>query len=258
METGTKVCMQITVCVLLTMAFLLCSPFAGNAEVEIDHLSVEELLKLKDAIDSRLISLGAYQFVALERNDRGPDVLKLQSYLALLGYYHHEPSGKYDNNTQIAMKLFEKSAGLTPDGLASIEDQQTLFTTKIQPDPTSSVAPQSTATVTPDPVKSLYIHIDYDDYARYPDEYYLKKIFLKGRVEQVLGSRTDGFQIRLSVLNNTSNIIYVFINDDPGFNILEGDQLYVYARLNKTISYKSIWNQTIVIPAAISDFIELR
>lgn len=239
----------IAMCCLLT---------AQGASVDVDALSVEDLFHLKEKVDSRLLELGEYRFVTLERNDRGQEVINLQRKLGELGYYAFEPSGKYDSNTQIAMKLFEKSANLTPDGVASVEDQKVLFSAAFSDRQPKKAGPEPSAPPKPDPVKSLYSHIDYDEYARYPEKFDQKKILLKGKVIQVLGSRKEGFQLRLSVLNNSSNIIYIHVLDDPGYNILEGDQLYIYARLNKTISYQSIMNQTIVIPAAIAEIIELR
>lgn len=232
------------------------STYAIN--IDLDTLTVDELKQLKEIVDTKLIELGEYHFFALERNDRGPEVLSLQNRLKMLDFYNFEPSGKYDNNTQIAMKRFEKSMQLEQDGIASIEDQKILFSITRSPSVSNTPAPNQTNSPTIDPIKNLYETIDYDEYARYPEEHFRKKVLLKGKVLQVLGSRKEGFQIRLSVLNNSNNIIFVFINEDPGFNILENDQLYVYAQLDKTITYKSIWDQTIVIPAAIADFIELR
>jgi len=247
--------------ILIFLLVCLLAFFGVSAEgnsIDLSLLSVQELQDLKSQVDARLYELGAYAYVELQRNDRGEEVISLQNQLRLLGFYLFEPSGKYDNNTQIAQKRFEKAKQLEEDGVASIQDQQLLFSERVTDALPSGPPPSPTPTQEPDPVKQLYQVIDYDDYARYPDEHDQKKVLLKGRVEQVLGSRQEGFQIRLSVLNNVENIIFIFINEDPGYNLLEGDRLTIYARLNKTISYTSVWDQTIVVPSAIAEIVELH
>lgn len=250
---------------LFIMVFSFNVTASGNVDAALDvtTLTTEELLNLKEIIDARLIDLGIYPFIALERGDRGEEVERLQGRLMELFYLDGLATARFDSQTQLALKQFERANQLTPDGLASIEDQKLLFSSNAvaketeAPEAIKNTASLS-ATATPDPFRSQYQTIDYEEYARFPDEHINKKVYLKGRVEQVLGSRTEGFQIRLSVLKNVKNIVFITITGDPGYNILEGDRLVVYARLAGTVSYQSIWGQTIVIPAAYADMIELQ
>jgi hypothetical protein len=46
-----------------------------------------------------------------------PAVRQLQAELARLGYFHHVVTGYYGNVTTAAVKRFQRSAGLTPDGI---------------------------------------------------------------------------------------------------------------------------------------------
>ncbi len=246
-----------------TVVFLVlvvqCRAFAsGDLVIDISYLSKDQLIALKAATDARLIELGIYPFIALERNDKGEEVERLQKRLAELNYLSYVATGKYDSSTQLAQKAFEKQNGLDANGNASVDDQRLLFSAAAVAKSIPTPSPTKKPIATPDPIKNEYKTIDYDEYARYPEKYLLQKVFLKGKVEQVLGTREDGFQVRLSVLNNTSNIVYVFINEDPGYNILDGDKLNVYAKLFNTITYKSIWGQSITIPAAYADIVELH
>ena len=44
-------------------------------------------------------------------------VRQLQSKLARLGYFHHAVTGYYGPVTTAAVKAFQRSAGLKPDGI---------------------------------------------------------------------------------------------------------------------------------------------
>ncbi len=110
---------------------------------------------------------------------------------------------------------------------------------------------------TVDPAKLEYQVLDYESYARNPEDYLRRKVLLKGRVVQVIGDRETGYQLRLAVLNDADNIILVILSDDPGYNILEGDRLTIYARLSNTVTYTATLGQQVTIPSCYCDGIEL-
>ena len=138
----------------LLLLFLMCvAPALSHAEGEevqalLDQMDADALFELKDRIDLRLRQLGAYPFEKLSEGSRGDEVTALQKRLIELGYYKGEADGRYRNATANAMKAFEKQAGLRRDGIATVADQQLLFSAEapVQPTPTPSPTPRPTRT----------------------------------------------------------------------------------------------------------------
>jgi len=64
--------------------------------------------------------------LALERNDRGPSVKKLQQKLKAAGFYQANITQVYDFNTEDAVRRFQKASGITVDGIASTNTLQKL------------------------------------------------------------------------------------------------------------------------------------
>lgn len=91
--------------------------------------SPEDLLQQWYAIGDQLREYGNYPFVELRKGDVGYEVKALQTRLAELGYYKKEVVDNFGKGTLSAMKLFEKANKLTVDGIASVKDQQALFST---------------------------------------------------------------------------------------------------------------------------------
>jgi peptidoglycan hydrolase-like protein with peptidoglycan-binding domain len=238
------------------------SPAAAVSEapgIPLEDLLIEQLLTLRDQVDQALMKKGYVAYTALEKGDKGEAVARLQEKLAALGYYTGAPTGKFDYETQKAMKAFEKANDLKNDGAASIEDLTFLFWGSPAPaqTPTPSSTPVAKPDVTENPLYEAYELLDYTEISRYPDEYAGQKVELSGTVVQVLGSREEGFQIRLATENGYDEIVYIFVSFDPGYNILESDQLIVYARLTKTVTYEAIWGQSVTVPSAEADYITL-
>lgn len=223
---------------------------AGNT-VDLSAMTVEELLRLRQEIDAQLLLKGHQIYYFIERGDKGEAVAKLQQRLMELGYYSGNITSKMDSETQKALKLFERANGLQNDGLASQEDQQLLFSAQA----ISKATPTPRPVITPRPTEAVpaeyagYTVLDYDDCARYPENYLFKGCTFTGKVVQVLGSRKDGYQIRLA-LSGEEDVVYLFLNYDPGYGILEGDRLTVYATMTGSVTYTSIWGQEITIPSA--------
>lgn len=63
-----------------------------------------------------------------------------------------------------------------------------------------------------------------------------------GKVLRVLGSLANGYQLHVAMNSNSSNVVYVFVNKDPGFGILDDDLVIIYGKCRDQITYQSIWN----------------
>ncbi len=101
----------------------------------------DELLQQWYVIGDLLHANGKYPYVELEKGDVGYEVMALQTRLAELGYYKKEVVDNFGNGTFSAMQAFEKDNGLTVDGIASVSDQQLLFSGEV-----SAVVQQKTNT----------------------------------------------------------------------------------------------------------------
>ena len=87
----------------------------------------DELLQLWNQIGDLLRADGNYPYVELEQGNTGYDVFLLQTRLTELGYYHKEIVDYFGNGTYSAMRAFEQANGLRVNGVASVSDQQVLF-----------------------------------------------------------------------------------------------------------------------------------
>ena len=243
----------------LLILFLPCSIAFGEPVSDYPDLTsytIDELLGLREKINAELIAHGYNPYFDIERGAKGEAVSDIQEKLQELGHYLGVISGKFDTETQKAFKRFEKENNLKNDGIASREDQVVLFGNEVIVRATETPMPEVTA----DPMTEVYAEygsFDYTDSMRFPEKHLGEKVLLKGRVLQVLGNRSEGFQIRFATAGS-DDIVYVFINRDPGYNIIENDLLTIYATMYNTITYESTWRPKITIPAAIADYIVLR
>lgn len=69
----------------------------------------------------------APQYTSLSKGDDSDDVRAMQQRLYDLGYLEDEPDGKFGNNTQTAVKLFQQQAGLEVTGVADNDTQTALY-----------------------------------------------------------------------------------------------------------------------------------
>ena len=229
--------------------------------LDIQNMSIDELLSLQNEIQRVLADKGYVQYEELDRGSKGDAVLDVQIRLKELGYYTGNISGKYDSETQKAFKLFEKNNNLTNDGKASQSDLIVLFGStaiaKATPTPQSE---KVSTTKKPEIALEGYLpfsDFDYTEYSRYPEKYNGTKIILKGKAIQVIGSRTRGYNIRLATAGN-SDVVYIRVNTDPGYNILENDRLTVYATMKDPYTYTSTFFVSVTIPSADADGIQLN
>lgn len=69
----------------------------------------------------------APQYTSLSKGDDSEDVKAMQQRLYDLGFLEDEPDGKFGNNTQTAVKLFQQQAGLEVTGVADNDTQTALY-----------------------------------------------------------------------------------------------------------------------------------
>ncbi len=226
---------------------------------DVSSLSVSELKELKNQINERLIALGEL-YEAIGKKASGENVSLLQKRLKELGYLNGEASGTWDKVSIAAMKDYEKAVGVKKsDGLASVAEQEAIFSANAQPKPT----PEPTATPKPTPTankKKGYGTFSYKSVSRNPEEYIGDKVKISGYVLQVMGNRTDGYDIRLATKGRYDNIVYIYIlpENAPDYNILEDDKLILYATLAGDYMYTSTLGAEITLPLASADIVEMN
>jgi peptidoglycan hydrolase-like protein with peptidoglycan-binding domain len=189
-------------------------------------------------------------------------VLALQERLQALGYYSADVTGIFDNNTISSMKSFEKANGLKIDGKASIDDQKSIFSENAVPKPTPTPKPTKKPTSTPKPTKTpdprkAYGTFKFKDASRYPEQYIGTQVKITGKVLQVLGNKSDGFQLRVASKGSYDNVVYIIVLNATE-NILEDDKINFYCSLAGTTSYETILGAEVTLPLLYCDFYEFR
>lgn len=125
---------RIFILLFTTVLLFTAAPALGEA-ASVDafyaNYTSEELLVLWNQIADLLRADGSYPYVELEKGDTGYEVTALQTRLAELGYYEKEIVDNFGNGTYNAMRAFEKDYGLQVNGVASVSDQQLLFSTAV-------------------------------------------------------------------------------------------------------------------------------
>ena len=248
---------------LITFLFFLCIiPALGlTSDItndELAALTVDELLALQSQINSLLTEKGYQLYTDISHGDKGDHVTRLQERLTNLGFYSGKISGKYDTETEKAVKQFQKSNGFDSSGMATQELQELLFSSNAGLLITSTPKPTFTPAPSLDPSFSGYTSLSYQECARYPDKYTGTKVKLDGKVLQVLGSKDTGFEIRLAT-SGSSDIYYIKIPKGiVDYNILEDDRLTIYAVMSGTRTYTSTLRVSITIPYAVADAVILK
>lgn len=249
----------IVVCIIMLLCILPVNQncFAEITDDDLAALSVEELLALQERIDLVLSEKGYCVYTDISHGDKGDNVVRLQEKLKEFGYYSGKINGKYDTVTEKAVKLFQKNNGLTVNGTATQDFQVFLFSSTQDDLIIPSASPTLTPKPTIDPAVADYEQINYNDYARYPEQYKGRKVVLKGKVLQVMGTKEKGMDIRLDV--GGSDVVYITVKKGMvDFNILDGDRLTVYGVLDGMYSYISTFLSTITIPSVKADYVILR
>jgi putative chitinase len=97
----------------------------------------------------------------LKRGSSGPDVLTLQSALKQLGFDPNGMDGRFGGGTEAAVKAFQRSKGLTPDGIAgpntmaALQANAAVAGADVTGATTSAATSTTTATTVPDTATSI-------------------------------------------------------------------------------------------------------
>lgn len=250
--------LSIYILIILCVLYFCTSCLAEIIDDEIDTYTVDELLALRDKIDLALFEKGYTVFKDISHGDKGDDVVKLQETLQSYGYYNGKINGKYDTVTEKAVKLFQRDYGLEVNGIATRNFQAFLYSLTEDNIIKPSTSPTTTPQPTLDPVLAEYEAVNYDEYARYPEKYKGKKVALKGKVLQVMGTKEKEMQLRMDVTGG-GDVVYVTINKGTiDFNVLEGDRLAICGVLDGMYSYISTFFAKITIPSVRADIVTLR
>lgn len=116
----------------------------------------------------------------------------------------------------------------------------------------SASSPKST----PEP---SYVELNYERAARLPEICMDQKVRFSGKVLQVMGSRAEGYQIRLATNGDYDDVVYLYIDKDhaPSINILEGDRISIKGTLKGDYTYHSVFGQEITLPSATADSVSI-
>lgn len=188
------------------------------------------------------------EYITMSVGYRGPEVAKLKQRMYELGYFKtNTVNNNYTEATAEYVKEFQRANGLPVTGVATPE-MQALFYSEQAIRKSSGVSSAQ---------EQYSTKFNYTDLARYPEKYKGMKYKITGWVAQVIGSRDKGYQLRLATKGKYDNIVYLFIDKDPGFGILEDDKLIVYAEISDPVTYEAVLGNEITIPGLISHSVEL-
>lgn len=100
--------------------------------------------------------------------------------------------------------------------------------------------------------------ITYDQLAQTPDDYYSQMIAMSGRVLQVMQGEGSS-QMLVAVDDKDGAVIFLeYQSNIIGSGILENDFIKFYGMAAGTISYDSSLGETITVPAAFVNMLELK
>lgn len=97
-----------------------------------------------------------------------------------------------------------------------------------------------------------YTPIDYKEIRRYPERYYGFYAIIEGEVLQVMGSREEGFELRVATAKGEKDelVIYVPQIAMPDYNFLDGDKIKAYVVLQGEESFTTVAGATVTVPYA--------
>ena len=118
----------------------------GHAETGIATPEMQKILFSDDAPDYSSVES---EYVDLEKNDSGTQVLYLQQRLIELGYLSGTADGDYGSRTETAVEKFQQQAGLPVTGKATAATQEILFSYNAPYAPVETQAPTKAPTQKP-------------------------------------------------------------------------------------------------------------
>ena len=235
--------------------------------LNLDALSIDQLIVLRELIDAEFIIRGYTYYQTLKLGSTGNAVTNLQNKLSSLGYFDDKSSGTFSSKTEKALKQFEATNDLEIDGIASNEDQQLLFSSDAKAFSGETVLGEEKKVIVvtkasdedePDAEHPEYGKYDYTEFFRYADDHIGDKVKITGKVVQALGDKESGYNLRVSLNSNSSNIVFVYVFFNPGYNILENDKLIIYGTALSPVTYESTTGREVTIPGIIADEIVLQ
>lgn len=132
--------MKRTLVFLIALALLAAPLTALQQDV---NISDDPLLAQWLQLGRQLRENGTYPYVELRREDRGYEVIALQTRLFQLNYYDKDIVPVFGAGTEAAMRRFEKANALRVNGWASVEDQRLLFQSAALAAPGTTPKPQT-------------------------------------------------------------------------------------------------------------------
>lgn len=138
------------IAVFLLLFCLALLPAQAEVMDEVQAYTKEQLLGHWHQIIALMREAEVYPYVELREGDRGYEVMFLQARLAQLNYYGKEISPQYGKGTYAAMRMFERTHKLRVNGIASVEDQKLLFSSKAMQNPDDPAGLGAGQTVPPD------------------------------------------------------------------------------------------------------------
>ena len=146
-----------------------------------------------------------------------------------------------------------------------VDDGSAIFTPYIGKNVLSFINRNKKTTPTPAPApvsdfdSSEYPPIDYKSLARNPEKYTDQKATITGRVVQVIGSRSKGYDLRVATDGKYDDIVYVYVpaKNTPDFNILEDDKIIAPSILKGDYTYETVLGSKITLPLAYADSVSL-
>ena len=138
------------IAVFLLLFCLALMPAQAEVMDEAQAYTEEQLLQSWHQIIALMREMEVYPYVELSEGDRGYEVMFLQARLAQLLYYGKEISPQFGKGTYAAMRMFERTHRLRVNGIASVEDQKLLFSSKALQNPGNPAGLGEGQTVPPD------------------------------------------------------------------------------------------------------------
>ena len=142
--------------IFLLLFALLAVPLQAGLSEETQPYTPEQLLQIWHQLIAMMREAESYPYVELREGDRGYEVMFLQARLAQLRYYGKAIDPNFGSGTRGAMRLFERVHKLQVNGVASVEDQKLLFSSKALTNPGTPAGLNPGQTMPPVPSGSLF------------------------------------------------------------------------------------------------------
>lgn len=274
------------------LLLLLVLPISALADVNLSGMSFDDLVALRDQLNLAIWNSQEWQEVTVPQGvwKVGEDIPAGHwTIKAANGAYCRITYGDVlDNSNDISYRsnnrqsdyIYSKSSFLYDEGSSRIQmdiDMQENYYVQIEQGncvfspyigkPSLGFADvngfkmiDSTPPPTPVPVDpDGYAVFDFQKASRYPDEYIGTKVRIEGQAIQIIGSREDGYDIRLSTSGSYGDIIYIVAPADslPSAKILEDDLLRIKATMYGEYTYESRGGDDITLPIAYANSVEI-